>query len=237
MAIIKFGTIVTNASGKIGGHYFSNSLGGATLATLPRQRKNSSTTSQSSASTSPYNKAAISAALIYVVKSYKLLTAVQKQAWALAAPNFPTVNKLGVPNKPSGYHCYVHINYGYYSNSGTLLTAPPANQAGTTPQQFTFIACSLISITINLAIAVPANYTAYLYATRSMSAGIKPTLTQFSLFHTLGTGSVGNKNVTSEYINKFGYPIVGDTLWIAIKLQNSFDAQFSIAYLTASVIS
>lgn len=237
MAVIKFGVIVTDASGKIGGHYIGGSLSGRTLVTNPRQRKNAVFASQTTGATNPYNRATISASLIYVVKSWKNVSAANKIAWGLAAPNFPTVNKLGVPVKPSAYHCYVHINYGYYLQNGFTLAVPPANQIGVVPQVFTIATCSSSTVTITISPAVTTGYTAYIYSSRSISAGIKLGPTNMSLIATRTAGTSGLQSITSSYISKFGNPITGDTLWVGIRLQSNATAQLGEMYLIASVIS
>lgn len=237
MALIKYGAIIAAGSGKIGGHYLSNSLGGATIVTNPKQKRNQVAASQTTGGSSPYNRAAISGALLFVVKSWKSLSALNKTAWQLAAPNFPTTNRLGVPVKPSGYHCYVHVNYGYYINNGTLLSSPPANTVGIAPYAFTIVTVSSTEVKINLGAGVPAGYMAYLKCTRSMSAGVKPSSTFFSIIDYIATGTAGNLTVTTQYYNKFGAPITGDFLWIELVLSNLSTGVKGQPYILGSVIS
>lgn len=237
MALIKFGSLVVAASGKIGGQYFGGSTSGSTIVTNPKQRKNSAFGSQTGSGTSPFTRAAISSALIYVVKSWKSVSAANKLAWQMAAPNFPTVNRFGVPIKPSAYHCYVHVNYGYYLNNNALLAAPPANTVGIAPQAFTIVAVSSTEIKINIPVAIPAGYSGYVKCTRSLSAGIKATYNDFSLVLIPGAGIVGNYTITTQYGYKFGAPITGNYLWISLTMVNLQTGIKGQPYILGSPIS
>jgi hypothetical protein len=237
MAVIKYGSLVTAGSGRIGGHYLSNSLGGATIASNPRRNKSSNANQQNNYRAANVSGATVPEGLIYVVRKWKTLTVAQKAAWSAAAPNFPTVNKLGVPVKPSGYHCFVHINYGVYMNNGTITTTPPINEIGQLPIAFTISTCSSTVLTLNLSGTVPDGYLAYIKCTRSMSAGIKPNSSSFTLCETIDAGSTGSNAIFTAYNRTFGAPITGDTLWVEIRLSSLTTGLVGQPYIVGSVIS
>lgn len=220
MAIIKFGSLITAGSGKIGGHQLSSSLGGATISSNPRRIKSNNVAKANAYRAGNPAGATVPEALIYVVRQWKTLTVAQKAAWSAAAPNFPTVNKLGVPVKPSGYHCFVHINYGVYLNNGAIAVVPPINEIGQIPIAFTITAATPTTLTINLTGTVPDGYLALIKATRCMSAGIKPGANLFSQIATLVAGSSGSVSMFTPYSRYNGAPIVGDTIWLEIRLSS-----------------
>lgn len=237
MAVIQFGSIVTNAKGKIAGHFLSNSLGGPTLQSTPKVTKGAYVNGNAGLSTGASSRAIVSQTLIYVVRSWKNLSAVNRAAWQAAAPNFPTTNKLGVPVKPSGYHCYVHINYGYYINHGSLLSVPPAVQIGVLPSEFTIASMSHSSIQITLSAAIPAGYMGYVKATPSISAGVKPTKTDFITVDYLATGASGTVNITTQYSARYGAAITGNTVWLSLVLSSLSTGLLGNPYIVGQAVS
>jgi hypothetical protein len=237
MAVIQFGAIVTNAKGKIGGHYLSNSLGGACIISNPKVNKGAYAKGSAAASTSTYNRSQVSSTLLLVVRSWKNVSAANKLAWQAAAPNFPTVNKLGQPVKPSAYHCYVHVNYGYYLNHGTLLGSPPAVQVGVLPPVFTIVTCSSSVQEININPAIPTGYLGYLKATRSLSPGVKPTSSDFTTIDYFGAAISGNQVVTTQYNARFGAPISGNMVWFQMHLSSLVTGLLGTPYIIGQIVT
>ena len=237
MALVQFSSIVTKIVGKVKGHYFSGSLGGATLQSCPNQKTSGYTGSQTTSATNPYNRAQVSKTLIYIVRSWKSVSASNKLAWAAAAPNFPTTNKLGIAVKPSGYHTYVHLNYGYYLQNAALLSTPPAIQIGILPISILAVVISSTAVTVSLGAIIPANYTGYILATKSISAGVKPSPTDFTQIKPVATGTSGDVLCFNDYVSKFGAPITGDTLWLALQLRSSITGLKGQLYIIGNVIS
>ena len=237
MAVIQFGAIVTNAKGKIGGHYLSNSLGGPTLQSNPKVNKGAGAKGSAGVSGSTYNRAQVSSILLYVVRSWKNVSAANKLAWAAAAPNFPTVNKLGQPIKPSGYHCYVHINYGYYFTHSTLLASPPAVVVGILPPVFTIVTCSSSVQEINLSAAIPAGFMAVLKATGSLSPGVKPVASMFTTIDYFLAAASGNEIVTTQYNARYGAPVTGNMVWFMLVAHSLSTQQAAVPYIIGQIVT
>ena len=237
MALVQYGSIVTNMKGKLGGHYFTNGLSGSCVSTTPRQPKNVATKAYATSGGATSSKAVVSYTLLYVIRSWKNVSAANKLAWQAAAPNFPTVNKLGVPTKPSAYHCYIHINYRYFIIHGSLLSSPPAVQIGVVPQQITINTLSSSSVIINFSPAVPTGYLCYLRATASISPGVKPAVGQWVTIDYLSSSSTGNINVTSQYAARFGNPITGNTVWFEVVLSSLVTGLLGQPYIIGQVVT
>lgn len=221
MALIQFGSIVTNMRGKLGGHYFSHSLGGSSVASNPRQRKIVPLVNGSGGGANPYQRSEFSNVLLYVVRSWKAVSAANKLAWAASAPNFPTINKLGEPVKPSGYHCYVHVNFAYLLINNTLLSTPPANTVGVLPLTYLINTLTSSSFILNFEVAVPTGYTAYVKATANISAGVKPPANYFKTITSYSAGATGSLNITTAYQQKYGAMITGQWIWTYVILVNN----------------
>jgi hypothetical protein len=237
MAVIQFGAIVTNAKGKIGGHYLSNSLGGATILSNPKVNKGAYAKGSAGVSGSTYNRSQVSSTLLLVVKSWKNVSAANKLAWQAAAPNFPTVNKLGQPVKPSAYHCYVHINYMYYLNHGTLLSSPPAVQVGVLPPVFTITTLSSAAQVINISPAIPSGYNGYIKATRSLSPGVKPTASDFTTVDYASAATTGSLTITTQYNARFGAPVTGNMVWFQMHLSSLVTGLLGTPYIIGQIVT
>lgn len=237
MARVILSSVVTNIKGKVLGHYFGGSLSGVTLNTCPYGRKGKVVNSQTTRPASSYNGAFVSTTLLYVVKYWKTLTKPQQAAWHTAAPNFPTVNKFGVPVKPSGYHTFVHINYAIVANGGSILTTPPAVSAGFYPPNFTPTVFSSSFVTATLANAVPTGCSLVVKATSSISAGVKPSAGMFRQIQVFPAATSGLIDCSLAYVNAYGYAITGDYLWLAMYLVNSVNGVKTPLFVAGQAIT
>jgi hypothetical protein len=237
MALVQFGSVVTNIKGKVGGHYFKGSLGGAALQSTGLTGRTGHNQYPSSSRGITQSGQKVSAVLLIVVRSWKSVSAVNRAAWQAAAPNFPTVNKFGVPVKPSGYHCYVHINFSRVSNNLSILATPPAVIAGVLPPTFTITTASSSSLSITLGAAVPTGFQLTVCATTSISAGIKPGKNLFRAFNWVAAGSSGVINCTLPYGYYNGAPVTGNTIWIGCFLSSTTTGQKTQLYIVGQVVS
>ena len=232
MALVQFGAIVTNIVGKLGGHYFTRSLGGPTIVSNPRHRQNPNLHSATSYGGNAQNRSTISAALIFVVRQWKNVSATNKLAWQALAPFIPLTNKLGVTEKPSAYHLFVHINYGRIINQQSILLVPPAIIAQPVPIPFTLTPLHSSTCQINLSAAIPTGYVGYVSATPPISAGLKPPSGYYNFITNLAAGSSGTIELISFYNLRYGNPVVGQTVWVSLQLFNlatSYKGERSIA--------
>jgi hypothetical protein len=207
------------------------------LQSNPLHNKSGYSKQKAGSSSSVFNRAQVSHTLILVVKSWKAVSAANKLAWAAAAPNFPTTNKLGVPVKPSGYHCYVHLNYAYYLNHASLLSSPPAVEVGVLPPSFSITTMSAASIVINISPAIPSGYQGYLLATAPISAGVKPDRSSFTTIDYFTTGSSGSETVTSQYAARYGAPVTGNVVWLAMYVSSLATGLKGEFYIVGLVVS
>lgn len=237
MALVKLGSIVTDIKGKIGGSYFSGSLGGTALQSTGATGRRAVNQNPNPYFNNTQSGQRVSSVLLSVVRSWKNVSPANKSAWVAAAPNFPTVNKFGVPVKPSGYHTFVHINYSRLAAGNSLLSTPPVPDAGTLPVAFTITTCSSAAVIINLTTAIPSGYLGIIKATRSMSAGIKPSKSLFTSIYWATAGASGSQNISSAYVSRYGGAVTGNTLWVELILSSLTTGVLAQPYIVGSVVS
>lgn len=113
MALIKFGSVVTNGSGKLGGHVFQNSKGGMQLRTKPIP---SGKPSLSQISIRSINKA--------LQKGWRDLSDAQRKVWNDWAVSH-SIMTVRDPHKPlSGHDLWMKYNYTWLAAGGYFLPDP-----------------------------------------------------------------------------------------------------------------
>ena len=115
MARIKFGMMMTDARGKLGGHVFTKAKSGATIRTKVTPL-NPKTSAQSEA------RGALSANS----QAWRTLTENQRLAWNSAAQEVSKTNAFGDTYFPSGKNYFTAVNNNLRNVGGAILVEPPA---------------------------------------------------------------------------------------------------------------
>jgi len=113
MARVKFGSIVTEGHGSLGGHTFQNSHGGAQMRSKPINKK----------------KPSLAQSLIRSFNSqlqagWQSLTDVQRKIWNEYAISHDQFNKNGDKHHLSGHSLWMKFNFNYLSDDLPLITSP-----------------------------------------------------------------------------------------------------------------
>jgi len=218
MALAKYGAIITDMKGKLGGHHFKSSLSGATVST------NRQPEAVNDIRYNPRQPEAVNDIRFNfqrAASAWQALTVLEQKAWQASAVNFPFKNKYGALIKPSGYHCFVGINARLLNTGGSIITTPPAPTSAPAVLSFTITSCSSSALVITLGSAVPTGYVAQIKCTRSLSAGRQVASKNFSLVQQSPAATTGAVNIWAGYRDLFGNPITGNTLWIVVVLINT----------------
>lgn len=119
MASAKYGSIITELKGKIGGNVFQGSYATAVVKKLwgYRSREPIGYTDARRKKLTAY---------AHVSQTWRTLTDTERNAWSAAAASFPAKNKFGDTYTPSGYQIYMSFNTNMYAMGGDLLTEPPS---------------------------------------------------------------------------------------------------------------
>lgn len=209
---IKFGALVVDGRGKIGGHVASKNRAGAYLRT-----KVTPVNPQTDAQT------AVRSALSYLSESWRTLTADERAAWNTAVENFKRTNIFGDIKTPSGLNLYNRLNLNLNAAGAAYITNPPAPSSTEALTSITPAAAAGAD-TFTVAFAptpVPANYKLVIEATPMVSAGKTFLKNQFRIIQVFSAAATSPANIKAAYEAKFGTLVAGQKIGVRAKLVNT----------------
>lgn len=200
MTKIKFGTIVTNMSGKIGGQVYSHNASGAylrnigTIAVLP--------------------SAAILASrarFASVVAKWKTITVSQRNAWNSATINFLKKDVFADTYAQNGFQLFCSINNVMLNIGANFLIFPPFPQMPTNILNLSIsqpAGSNSLQLNANGA-AVPAGTVWILDATPPISPTLNSYLNLLTQIKVLQAGDIIPSDIYADYVTKYGVPVSG----------------------------
>lgn len=204
---IKFGAIVVDGSGKIGGHVASKNRAGAYLRTKVTPT-NPNTTAQSNAR----------ALLSSLSTQWADLTPAQRQSFNDAVSSYATTNIFGDLKNPSGFNLFVKLN----ANLGNtfqpqVLTAPekieiPYSQLNSADGD---VSASTFQLVLN------SDDLDGLYVLVSATPPLSQGITNVSSkMRGLGATTVSTSTIDiyDMYVAKFGVPSAGDNIVVGFEV-------------------
>lgn len=217
---IKFGSLVVDGRGKIGGHVASKNRGGAYLRTK----------------VSPINpqtarQSAVRSELTGFSQGFRSLTSDQIASWNNAVSNFTNTDIFGDVKKPSGINLYVKLNMNLAQIGASAITDPPLPSAVTPVDSLTLTANGT-SPALSLAYSpspVPAGHTWIVEATAPVSAGKSFVKSEFRQISTIAAAATTPANLLSDYAAKFGNPVTGQKIFVRVTPVNSTTGQRGLA--------
>ena len=206
MAKIKFGMMMTDARGKLGGQVFSKNKGGAYVRT-----KVTPSNPQTAAQTTARSLfAAISGA-------WSSLTASQIAAWNTAVDEWKSTDIFGDLLAPTGKELYQRLNNQLQTVGGSALTTPPAKvELPNSPVTAAVIAIGAATITLTGAYTTTGTYV-QLYATPVLSAGTSFVKNKLRVIYQVDAASFVAADAYTAYVAKFGAPSASDNVYLGIK--------------------
>jgi len=201
--LIKWGSIVVNGSGKLGGHVFSKGAGGSSLHTLGRA-KNPQTKYQMS----------IRSRFTSLSQGWRSLTRIERETWYSAESEFSRNNRFGDVILLSGKNLYNSLNYQrLVIGLGILNSAPlPSRIPKCVVKYVNFL---MLPRTLFIQGEFDDGETYVIVATPSMSRGVRSYFDEVRIIGTgiaIGGGSQIGLNSTNwtKYEARFG-PVQRDT--------------------------
>lgn len=194
MAKIKFGMMMTDARGKLGGQVFSKNRGGSYVRTK---------VTPSNPQTS--DQLGVRAAFASISQAWKGLAQAARDAWNGAVGNFSVQDIFGDSKQLTGAQLHNKLNLNLSNAGQSLITTPPLPQGAQTVSITSVDADnSANSVIITAGGSVPVGHTALVFATPAVSPGKKFLKNQYRLIGTLAGGTASPFTVSSSYNNKFG---------------------------------
>ncbi len=226
---VKFGAIVVDGSGKLGGHVFTKNRAGHAMRTKVTP-SNPRTASQSGAR----------ANLTTLSKSWAGLTEAQRLQWNGAVASFKKTNIFGDGVSPSGFNLYQKLNNNLLNVGASVITAPPAPGSVVGLTAFTVTAVHAGAATLTFTADANAGATQYLeiWATDSYNAGKSFIKNKFRKIGSVVSTTVSPYVATALYSAKFGaVGAAGKKVAFAIKGVNGVTGQAGTPYQAIATIS
>lgn len=210
MARIKFGAVVVDGSGKLGGHVFSKNRGGNYLRT-----KTTPVNPQTAAQT------LVRATFANISSQWSALTNTQRQSWEDRKAEYARTNIFGDLKNPNGKSLFQRLNQALLNNGKSLLqVCPPAAEvpialgvtisATISPQEINFAYTNDLT-----------NQTVIVYATPPVSAGTSFVKNKLRKIASDDGGDGLTTNLQSDYTAKFGAPVEGEKIVFGIQTMNA----------------
>jgi hypothetical protein len=203
---IKFGAIVVDGRGKLGGHVFSKNLGGAFMRTKVTPA-NPNTGSQ----------AGVRALFGAISAQWSGLTAAQRSAWNTAVENWQNTNIFGDLKKPSGKALFQRLNNQAQSAGLAGFTAVPAKLE--MPDDIVSAVdydTTLTTITLTGANA-DASTQVVLWATPILTAGTSVVGAKLRQIYAVAGNVFVAGDAADAYEAKFGDPAAGANILFGIQ--------------------
>lgn len=223
---IKWGALVVDGRGKIGGHVASKNKAGAYIRT-----KTTPTNPQTVAQTAARNLFGS------ISQAWSGLSQTVRDGWNAAVAEWQTTDIFGDLKQPSGKALFQRLNNQAQSAGLSAVTTAPA-KAEMPSYIITGAEIDITQGEINLTVSgsTPAEQQVFV-GTPTLSDGttfVKNKLRQFSE----GTAGIGfNTANYAAYVAKFGTPTAGDNIYIGVKLVLANGQASPLQVLKASVVA
>lgn len=203
---LKFGAIVTDGRGKIGGHVASKNRAGAYLRTKVTP-SNPNTVAQAQAR----------GILASLSQGWGQLTDSQRQGWNDAVKEWGTTDIFGDIKRPSGINLFVKLNANLISvGLPQVLDVPAKSEVPSVVVVDAFYQVPTGGLFINFDSGLADGKIALIRATPKLSAGVSFVKSQFRV---IGQANVQFDNVglIGAYSSKFGTISAGDNVYASVQ--------------------
>ena len=207
---IKFGAIVTDGRGKIGGHVASKNRGGAYLRTKVTP-SNPNTVAQSTART----------LLASIAQGWSGLTEEQRLAWNNAVSDWSKTDIFGDIKNPSGLNLYVKLNANLLGSQQSAISVPPVKvEMPTAHLVSASYSVGNAELTLVFSNTSANTVMCLVRATASLSAGTSYVKNAFRVIDSSFVAS-GGLTLANSYENKFGTPSIGANIFVSTQFVES----------------
>lgn len=223
----KFGAIVVDGRGKVGGHVMSKNRAGAYMRTkvTPTNPKTS------------YQVLARSR-LSTLSVAWAALTDAQRTAWNHATELWKSTNIFGDLKNPSGFNLFVRLNNNLAQISVAQINTPPLPTTCSAWTTFSFIPDNTGTMVVTFApTPVPAGYAVLIDGTAPCSPGIKNANARFRRVTSLAAAIASGADIQAAYVTKFGsIAPIGNRVFLRAKYINIATGQVGLPVEATAVI-
>jgi len=203
---IKWGALVTDGRGKLGGHVASKNAAGAFLRTKVTPT-NPQTTRQST----------VRALFASISQAWAALTQAQRNAWNEAVAEWQQTNVFGDLKNPTGKALFQRLNNQAQVAGFAAVTDVPVKEE--LPDAIVSSATIAIgAATITLAdVDTDADTKVVLWGTAPLSAGTSGPGSKMRQLYAANGDVFSAADAYTAYVNKFGAPVVADNIFLGVK--------------------
>lgn len=225
---IKFGALVTDGRGKIGGHVASKNRGGAYLRTKVTP-VNPQTSFQSQ----------VRDRLTTFSQAWRSLTNDQRASWNGAVAGFATTNIFGDVKNPSGLNLFVRLNANLAEIGVSEIDTPPLPDSAVGPQTITLTAAAGTPA-ISLAWtggAVPADTKWVVRITPQVSPGKSFVKNLYRNLSVLASAATSPQDLLTAYNARFGVLVEGQKIFVEVVAINALSGVKSTPLSTYCIVA
>lgn len=224
---LKWGALVVDGRGKIGGHVGSKNRAGSYLRT-----KVTPTNPQTLYQSTARNR------FSSFSQGWRGFTEAERSAWNAAVGDFQRTDIFGDIKSPTGINLSQRLNNNLSIVGATLLSSPPSPVAVQNVVLTSVVAASAAeTVTINLSTTVDANTALKVYATASLSAGKSFVKSQYRLIAVLPSGETGSVDISVAYNSRFGTTgSIGKKIFVKIQAVNTDSGLVGVPTSASSVM-
>ena len=226
MAKVKFGSVITDSRGTVGGHTYTWTRSGNQLITKPQTAK-LRTPRQST------NRANFA----LLTKSWwQLLTSTQRDEWRTLAAANPRPNVWGDDFPLTGLALFISLNRRLATAGLAATNDAPADQFVTPPSAATLTVASPASVEISFTPGtVPTNHIAYLNMSGPLSPGIANFDSKMNFLAASGAGQTSPWDISTPYTARYGAVLETRQYAAALAFLNTDNAALSAAVIVAEI--
>lgn len=220
---IKFGAIVVDGRGKLGGHVFSKNRSGAYVRT-----KVTPDNPQSS-----FQSVARSL-LAQFSSGWKGLTQLQRDAWDGAVEDYAKTNVFGDLIKPTGKNLYTKLNMNLANVGENALSAPPMPAAVVGAENLVWDTITTADLKIDFSGDVGMTY--QVDATPGLSPGINFFKEKYKRIGIIAGASSVSQTIKAIYEARYGAAVAGTKIAVRVTAVNKTTGQRGTGVVISGIV-
>jgi len=223
MASVKYGALITELKGKIGGTVFQGGPAGSVAKNIDAIADSAKLTKADAGRAFPPRKI-----IAQVSGLWRLLSQLQRDAWNAAAPLWPATNRFGEVYTPSGFNVFMKLNAQMVNLTGVSLSDPPIGISIPLLDPITIAVPDDIEFNVDLPGGVPAGFYLRTEATMPMGIAINPKNSFFKIIAQTPSGVIFPQDMADGYKEVYGLWLNVCTIWTRFCLVSSTTGQKGI---------
>lgn len=212
----KFGAIVVDGRGKIGGHVASKNRAGSYFRT-----KVTPVNKQSEAQLRVRNR------FTGISQRWRALQETEREAWNSAVSGFAQTDIFGDLRNPTGFNLFQRLNNNLVTVKSAQIDAPPLpSSVGEVVATEMAQGTGPLSLSVTLAAAVPVGTAIKVFATAPQSAGKSFVKSEYRLIGTFPAESGPSLDILTMYQRCFGEVAqAGQKVFVKVEAINTVTGQ------------